>query len=105
MRAAMKGNSSKAKGPKPSQTTNLVTSDKVMIRTDLGDKTSRYCGPNSAGEVLVEGACPTTKIGLTQQFGAMARCRIAIKVGTHSPWGERGAEAVTVKEAAQSKLA
>jgi hypothetical protein len=63
----MKGNSSKAKGPKPSQTTKLITSDKVMIRTDLGDKTSRYCGPNSAGEVLVEGACPTTKIGLTQQ--------------------------------------
>jgi len=61
----------------------------VTIGIDLGDKTSRYCELNAAGEVLVEGACATTKKGMSELFGAMAPCRIAIEVGTHSPWVSR----------------
>jgi hypothetical protein len=45
-----------------------------------------YCALNGEGDVLVEGACPTTKKGMAQLFGAMVHCRIAIEVGTHSPW-------------------
>ena len=56
---------------------------------DLGDKTSRYCALSGAGEVLAEGACATTKKGMAQMFGAMAHCRIAMEVGTHSPWVSR----------------
>jgi transposase len=56
---------------------------------DLGDKTSRCCLLNDDGEVLVEQACPTTKKGIAQRFGAMPRCRVAIEVGTHSPWVSR----------------
>jgi transposase len=56
---------------------------------DLGDKTSRYCILNGLGEVQKEASTATTKKGLAQVFGALKRCRIAIEVGTHSPWVSR----------------
>jgi transposase len=56
---------------------------------DLGDKTSRYCVLNEGGEITLERSLPTTKKGMLQAFGAMPRCRIAIEVGTHSPWVSR----------------
>ncbi len=37
----------------------------------------------------MEAACPTTKKGMAQFFGAMPHCRIALEVGTHSPWVSR----------------
>lgn len=61
----------------------------VTIGMDLGDKTSRYCGLDENGEVLFERSVATTKKGLAQVFGAMARCRVALEVGTHSPWVSR----------------
>ena len=56
---------------------------------DLGDKTSRYCVLDEQGEVIQEGSVATTKKGMLQVFGARKRCRIAIEVGTHSPWVSR----------------
>src|SRR5579863_10097446 len=56
---------------------------------DLGDKTSCYCVLDSEGEVVREGTVATTKKGMKQRFGSLARCRIAIEVGTHSPWVSR----------------
>jgi transposase len=56
---------------------------------DLGDKTSRYCRLNDHGEVVKEGSVATTKKGMAQIFGALPRCRIALEVGTHSPWVSR----------------
>src|SRR5579863_8951159 len=56
---------------------------------DLGDKTSCYCVLDSEGEVVREGTVATTKKGMKQRFGNLARCRIAIEVGTHSPWVSR----------------
>jgi transposase len=56
---------------------------------DLGDKSSRYCLLAGEGEVVEERSVVTTKKGMTQVFGAMARCRIAMEVGTHSPWVSR----------------
>jgi transposase len=56
---------------------------------DLGDKTSRYCVLNSQGEVVKEGSAATTRKGMAQTFGSMPRSRIAIEVGTHSPWISR----------------
>jgi transposase len=61
----------------------------LTIGMDLGDKTSRYCGLDEDGEVLLERSVATTKKGLTQVFGALARCRVALEVGTHSPWVSR----------------
>ena len=61
----------------------------ITIGLDLGDKTSRYCVLDGSGEVVEEGNAATTKKGVTQEFGARKRCRIALEVGTHSPWVSR----------------
>jgi transposase len=61
----------------------------MTIGMDLGDKHSRYCLLRSDGQVLKEGQVETTRKALTQVFGRMGRARIAIEVGTHSPWVSR----------------
>lgn len=61
----------------------------ITIGLDLGDKSSRYCVLNERGEVVREASAATTKKGLCQAFGARPRCRIALEVGTHSPWVSR----------------
>ncbi len=61
----------------------------LTIGMDLGDKTSRCCAIDRDGEVLFERSVPTTKKGMAQLFGALGRCRIALEVGTHSPWVSR----------------
>lgn len=38
---------------------------------------------------MEEASCPTTKKGMAQIFGSKPHCRIAIEVGTHSPWVSR----------------
>jgi transposase len=61
----------------------------MTIGLDLGDKTSRYCGLDRDGEQREEGSVATTKKAFTEKFAGMKRCRIAIEVGTHSPWVSR----------------
>jgi transposase len=61
----------------------------ITIGMDLGDKTSRYCILNQQGEVVGEGSVATTKKGMLERFGGLAHCRIAMEVGTHSPWVSR----------------
>jgi transposase len=61
---------------------------------DLGDRTSRYCILDEAGEKANEDKLPTTKTGLDSLFGKMAPCRIALEVGTHSPWVSRHLKAM-----------
>jgi transposase len=61
----------------------------ITIGMDLGDKTSCYYVLGGDGEVLSEGSVATTKKAMTQKFGGMGRCRIAMEVGTHSPWLSR----------------
>ena len=63
--------------------------EQITIGLDLGDKTSRYCALGEDGEVLFERAIATTKKGMAQVFGALARCRVALEVGSHSPWVSR----------------
>src|SRR6266581_364042 len=58
------------------------------IGMDLGDKTSRYCTLEESA-VAEERTVATTKRGMVQEFGARKRCRIAMEVGTHSPWVSR----------------
>jgi transposase len=59
------------------------------IGMDIGDKTSRYCVLGDSGKQLWEGSVATTKKAMMQKFGGMKRCRIAMEVGTHSPWLSR----------------
>ena len=85
----MQKNNRNSKSPTRNTRQKPRKSDQVTIGMDLGDKTSRFCALNVEGEVLAEGACPTTKKGMAQFFGALAHSRIAIEVGTHSPWVSR----------------
>jgi transposase len=61
----------------------------MTIGMDLGDKTSRYCALDEHGDVLFERATATSQKGMLEAFGALRRCRIALEVGTHSPWVSR----------------
>jgi transposase len=59
------------------------------VGLDIGDNTSRYLVVDSEGVVKTERSVPTTKKGMSQVFASMVRSRIAMEVGTHSPWVSR----------------
>ena len=56
------------------------------IGIDLGDKKSNYCVMNDQAEILAEGILATTADEFNVFFSALSRSRIALEVGTHSPW-------------------
>jgi transposase len=85
----MKKNSTVAQSSRQSRKGRKICRGSITIGMDLGDKTSRYCALGQDGEVLFERATATTKKGMGQVFGALSRCRIALEVGTHSPWVSR----------------
>jgi transposase len=83
----MKKNSiSRKQSPKRKQ--NRMQSP-ITIGMDLGDKTSRYCVLNENGEVELAAAVATTRKAMMEKFKGWPKCRIAIEVGTHSPWVSR----------------
>jgi len=84
----MKKRSKSQKSQKPTVKTKGMQ-ERVTIGIDLGDKTSRYCMISHGGEILREGQVTTTKAGMVEAFGSLGRARIAIEVGTHSPWVSR----------------
>jgi transposase len=59
------------------------------IGLDLGDRWSRFCVLDVAGEIVQEGRVATTELALRELFGLMPPARIALEVGTHSPWASR----------------
>jgi transposase len=61
----------------------------ITIGMDLGDKAGQYCVLDAAGEVIKEGSVATTRKAMAERFGSMTRCRMALEVGTHSPWVSR----------------
>jgi len=61
----------------------------LTVGIDLGDRSSRYRILDGEGEVLAEGSMATTRKGLAQVFGSKPRSRLALEVGTHSPWVSR----------------
>ena len=71
------------------QVRRMAAKQRLTVGLDLGDRTSRYCILNEAGEKASEDQRPTTKAGLDSLFAKMAPCRIALEVGTHSPWVSR----------------
>ena len=80
----------------------------LTIGLDLGDKTSRYCILDHEGNVLLERSTATSKKGLAQAFASLGASRIALEVGTHSPWVKRLLESwgdeVVVANARRVKL-
>ena len=61
----------------------------LTIGLDLGDKTSRYCVLDREGNVLLERSISTSEKGFSQAFENLDASRIALEVGTHSPWVKR----------------
>ncbi len=82
----MKKNSTRAQSPKRAA---ARSKGPITIGMDLGDKTSRYCVVGDHGEVVSEGSVATTRKAMGQKFAGMRRCRMAMEVGTHSPWLSR----------------
>ena len=57
---------------------------------DLGDRHSRLCVLDGmSGEVSEEGRIPTTEAALRRRFAGVPPMRVALEVGTHSPWVSR----------------
>jgi transposase len=82
----MKKNNTDPQSPKRAKARE---SGPITIGLDLGDKTSRYCVLDSEGGVQSEGSVGTTRKAMAQKFSGIGRCRIAMEVGTHSPWLSR----------------
>ena len=82
----MKKHSTTPKSPKQ---TSACKGGPITIGLDLGDKTSRYCVLGDNGEVMSEGSVATTRKAMAEKFAKMRRCRVAMEVGTHSPWLSR----------------
>ena len=61
----------------------------ITVGIDLGDRFSRYCVVNQAGEVMEEGKIATTTAALERHFAGEASQRVAMECGTHSPWVSR----------------
>lgn len=56
------------------------------IGIDLGDKKSNYCIMDNKAAIRAEGVMATSAEEFKACFSAIPRSRIALEVGTHSPW-------------------
>jgi transposase len=57
-----------------------------FIGIDLGDKKSNYCFLDRGEGFLAEDQLPTTQEAFAVYFAAIPKSRLALEVGTHSPW-------------------
>src|SRR3984957_390626 len=67
----------------------IFKEQQLTIGLDLGDRTSHFLVFNEAGEVILESKVSTTPKGIEEVFSRIARSRIALETGTHSPWVSR----------------
>ena len=66
-----------------------ISQPTLTIGLDLGDRNSWYCVLDEVGQIQLEQRVRTTAKALQEVFGTMARSRIALEIGTHSPWISR----------------
>ena len=66
-----------------------ISQQKLTIGLDLGDRNSWYCVLDEGGRIVMEQKVSTTPKALQAAFGAIPRSRIALEIGTHSPWISR----------------
>ena len=64
----------------------MKSSNTMTIGLDLGDRFSQVCVLSNEGEVLEESRARTNGSGIRSFFGKLDRARVALEVGTHSPW-------------------
>jgi transposase len=70
-------------------TNGIEKLQKLIIGLDLGDRFSHYCVLDESGRILAESKVSTSPKTMEAAFGVMARSRIALETGTHSPWVSR----------------
>ena len=72
----------------------------ATVGVDLGDRHSRVCVLDEAGEVVEEASIATTHSAFERKFGRLDHARVVIEAGTHSNWVhdvlERGGHEVVV---------
>ena len=68
---------------KPSQ---KISRQKLTVGLDLGDRNSWYCVVDGSGQIQLEQRVRTNANALREVFGEMPHSRIALEIGTHSPW-------------------
>jgi len=61
----------------------------LTIGLDLGDRNSWYCVLDEVGQIQLEQRVRTSAKALQEALGGMPRSRIALEMGTHSPWISR----------------
>ncbi len=66
-----------------------ISRQTLTIELDLGDRNSWYCVLDEAGTIQLEQRVRTTANALQEVFGVMPRSRIALEIGTRSPWISR----------------
>ena len=69
-----------------SRATSRAMKSSYYVGMDLGDKKSNYCFLGATGDIFAEGTLATNQTELSALFSSIPKCRIAIEVGTHSPW-------------------
>ena len=66
-----------------------ISQQKLTVGLDLGDRWSWYCVLDEAGKIRLEQRVSTSPKAMGEVFGGMPRSRIALEIGTHSPWISR----------------
>ena len=67
----------------------MIKDSIVFVGLDLGDRWSQLQVLNQEGEVVEESRLPTRESALRRKFTTTGRWRVAMEVGTHSPWVSR----------------
>src|SRR3954453_18115214 len=71
------------------QPSKKMSQQKLTVGLDLGDRNSWYCVLDESGQIQLEQRVRTNAKALQEVFGAMPCSRIALEIGTHSPWIRR----------------
>ena len=66
-----------------------ISQQKLTVGLDLGDRNSWYCVLDESGQIQLEQRVRTNAKALREVFGEMPHSRIALEIGTHSPWISR----------------
>jgi transposase len=67
----------------------LSNSETLTVGLDLSDRTAQACILDSTGSVKEEIRMPLTRARLSHWLSGLPPARVALEVGTHSPWVSR----------------
>jgi transposase len=66
-----------------------ISQQKLKVGLDLGDRNSWYCVLDESGQIRREQRVRTNAAALREVFCEMPHSRMAVEIGTHSPWISR----------------